>query len=215
MAKRALVDNRPWLLASLVAAIAFYVLRDTALGGFYLALVKGAAVGALASYALRRSRSPQGVLIAGVMGISAIADIAIEFSFIAGGGLFFLAHVAAIALYLRHPRQVPTASQKAAGLALLVITPLLAWLLARDWAVVVYAVSLGGMAASAWWSLFPRYRVGLGAVLFVASDLLIFSQLGPVDLEPLPHHAIWPLYYVGQFLICTGVIQTLRRDHKS
>lgn len=214
MAKRALVDNRPWLLASIVAAIAYYVLRDTALGGFYLALVKGAAVGALASYALRRSKSPQGVLIAAVMGLSALADMAIEFSFIAGGALFFAAHVVAITLYLKHPRAHPTGSQKLAGLALLLVTPLLAVLLSRDWAVGLYALSLGGMAASAWWSLFPRYRVGTGAVLFVASDLLIFSQLGPIDLSPIPEYGIWPLYYIGQFLICTGVIQTLRRDHR-
>lgn len=214
MAKRALVDNRPWLLTSLVAAIAFYVLRDTPLGGFYLALIKGAGCAALATYALRRSRTRAGVLIGAVMGLSAIADMAIEFSFIAGGAIFFLAHCVAITLYLRHPRPNPTPSQKLAGVALLLVTPVLAWLLARDWAVALYAVSLGGMAACAWLSLFPRYRVGAGAVLFVASDLLIFSQMGPIDLGQLPHYAIWPLYYFGQFLICTGVIQTLRRDHR-
>lgn len=213
MAKRALVDNRPWLLISLVAAIAFYFLRDTALGGFYLALIKGASCAALATYALRRSRTREGVLIGAVMGISAIADMAIEFSFTAGGALFFLAHVVAITLYLRHPRPRPTPSQKMAGAALLLATPVIAFLLAQDWMVALYAVSLGGMAACAWLSLFPRYRVGAGAVLFVASDLLIFSRMGPLDLGELPHYAIWPLYYFGQFLICTGVIQTLRRDH--
>lgn len=215
MARRALVDSRPWLLASLVAAVAFYLLRDSALGGFYLALVKGAACAALATYALRRSRSREGVLIAAVMGISALADMAIEFSFTAGGALFFVAHVVAITLYLRFPRLKPTTSQKLAGVALLVMTPLLAWLLTQDWPPTLYAVSLGGMAASAWLSLFPRYRVGAGAVMFVASDMLIFSGMGPVDLGELPHYAIWPLYYFGQFLICTGVIQTLRRDHRA
>jgi uncharacterized membrane protein YhhN len=69
------------------------------------------------------------------------------------------------------------------------------------------------MAACAWLSLFPRYRVGAGAVMFVASDMLIFSAMGPLDLGQIPHYGIWPLYYFGQFLICTGVIQTLRRDH--
>lgn len=213
MTKRALVDNRPWLLTSLVAAVAFYLLRDSAVGGFYLAVVKGAACAALATYALRRSRSREGVLIAAVMGISAFADMAIEFSFTAGGALFFVAHVVAITLYLRYPRPSPTPSQKMAGVVLLVLTPLLAWLLTRDWAPTLYAVSLGGMAACAWLSLFPRYRVGTGAVLFVVSDLLIFSQMGWLDLGQVPHYAIWPLYYFGQFLICTGVIQTLRRDH--
>ena len=78
--------------------------------------------------------------------------------------------------------------------------------------VAVYALSLGGMAAAAWSSSFPRYRVGLGAVLFVASDLLIFAELGPLNTSSLPGLLIWPLYYVGQLLICTGVISALRNS---
>ena len=74
----------------------------------------------------------------------------------------------------------------------------------------VYALALGGMAAAAWSSSFPRYRVGLGAVLFVVSDLLIFARLGPLESSAIPGLLIWPLYYFGQFLICTGVISTLR-----
>ena len=31
------------------------------------------------------------------------------------------------------------------------------------------------------------------------------------DLAPLPDLLVWPTYYVGQFLIATGVVQTLRR----
>ena len=54
--------------------------------------------------------------------------------------------------------------------------------------------------------------MGAGALLFVASDLLIFARMGPLATSPLPHLLIWPLYYFGQFLICTGVIGTLRRE---
>jgi uncharacterized membrane protein YhhN len=42
------------------------------------------------------------------------------------------------------------------------------------------------MAAAAWSSRFPRYRVGAGAVLFVISDWLIFSRMGSFDLGVLP-----------------------------
>ena len=66
------------------------------------------------------------------------------------------------------------------------------------------------MAAAAWSSAFPRYRVGLGAVLFVVSDLLIFARMGPLSASPLPDMLIWPLYYLGQFLICTGAVGYLR-----
>ena len=57
--------------------------------------------------------------------------------------------------------------------------------------------------------------VGLGALLFVASDLLIFARLGHVLDEALTGWFVWPLYYAGQFLICTGVIRAVRRDHQA
>jgi uncharacterized membrane protein YhhN len=66
------------------------------------------------------------------------------------------------------------------------------------------------MAAAAWTSSFPRYRVGLGAVLFVASDLLIFARMGPLAASALPGLLVWPLYYFGQVLIATGVVGELR-----
>ena len=75
----------------------------------------------------------------------------------------------------------------------------------------LYASGLGVMTAAAWTSSFPRYRVGLGAVMFAVSDLLIFADLGPLADSALPGLLIWPLYYFGQFLICTGVVGELKR----
>ena len=66
------------------------------------------------------------------------------------------------------------------------------------------------MVCAAWSSSFNRYRVGLGAVLFLASDLLIFARMGPLATSALPVLLVWPLYYFGQLLICTGVIASLR-----
>ena len=67
------------------------------------------------------------------------------------------------------------------------------------------------MAGAAWTSSFSRYRVGIGAVLFVISDLLIFARMGVLAQSPLPDLLIWPLYYFGQFLIATGVVGELQR----
>lgn len=211
MARAALIEHRPWLLASIVAAVAFYVLRDAPVGGVQLMLLKGAGVALLAIYALRRSSGIDGMLIAAVMALGAIGDMAIEISFVAGGSAFFLGHLVAIALYLRNRRPATTPSQKLAAAALLVATPVVSWLLSKDAGVTLYATGLGGMAATAWLSRFGRYRVGTGAVLFVVSDWLIFSRMGSFDLAPLPELLIWPLYYFGQFLIATGVVQALRR----
>ncbi len=210
MPRRALIEKRPWLLASIAAAIAFYVLRDGAMPGAYQMLLKGAACAFLAVWAIVRHGGRDTQMLAGIMGISALADMAIEITTVAGAALFLLAHVIAIALYLRHRRDRLTGSQKAASLALLVLTPLAGWLLSGDPLVPVYGLFLGGMAASAWSSSFPRYRVGVGALLFVASDMLIFAREGVLAESALPELLIWPLYYLGQLLIATGVIGTLR-----
>ncbi len=210
VSNRTLAHERPWLLTALVAAVAYYFLADSQIGGAYLILLKGAGAAALAAYCWWRAQGVSGFLIGLVMALSAVGDMGIELDFLIGGAAFFAAHVAAIALYLRHPRPSPVASQKLAGLALLVLTPVISWFLTFDWSVVLYAVSLGGMAAAAWWSAFPRYRVGLGAVLFVISDLLIFARMGPLQLEQLGDLLVWPIYFAGQFLIATGVVQTLR-----
>ena len=214
MPRRALIEKRPWLLASLAAAISFYFIKDSGLPGLYQMAWKGAGVALLALYAVQRHGGKDGRTIALVMAFGALGDVLIELSLYAGAIAFLFGHVIAITLYLRHRRVMLTPSQKAAAVVLLLATPLISFLLPTDRAaapgVAVYALSLGGMAAAAWSSSFPRYRVGLGAVLFVASDLLIFARLGPLVDSVLPGLLIWPLYYFGQFLICTGVISALR-----
>jgi len=175
-------------------------------------LLKGAGVALLAIYALRRHGSTDARLLATALAVAALGDVAIEVSMIAGGAAFLAAHLVAIALYLRNRRAAPGASQKLAAAALLIATPLISFLLSGDWGVAAYSLALGAMASTAWLSRFSRYRVGAGAVLFVASDWLIFSRFGFVGENAVADWLVWPLYYAGQFLIATGVIQTLRHD---
>jgi uncharacterized membrane protein YhhN len=145
--------------------------------------------------------------------------VAIEFRLEAGAAAFLIGHLIAIHLYLRHRRASMAGSQKATALALLVLTPLVAVMLPdqREGILLlgIYAAALGAMAAAAWTSTFPRYRVGIGAVLFAVSDLLIFSRFGPLAQSAIPGLLIWPLYYLGQFLICTGVVGELRSRAQS
>jgi hypothetical protein len=213
MPKRALVEHRPWLLAAAAAAISFYFLRDNPIGGIWLILLKGSGVAFLAIYALRRSPLLDAKILALVMAFSAMGDMGIELSLELGGALFFASHVAAISLYLRNLRHEPSASQKGLAVALLISAPLVSWLVSDNWQLALYGLALGGMAATAWMSRFPRYRVGIGAVMFVVSDWLIFAGQGPMAGSEIPSLAIWPLYFTGQFLIATGVIQTLRGEH--
>jgi uncharacterized membrane protein YhhN len=214
MPTRALIEKRPWLLASLAAAIAYYALRLSPAPELWLIPLKGAACGLLALYAWMQG-GRVGRLLAAMMAVAAIGDMAIEIDFGVGALLFFVYHLLAISLYLKHPREHATSTQKAAAVAMLLVTPVLAWLLPADrnaaWSTALYGLALGAMAACAWMSAFPRYRVGIGAALFLASDLLLLAGTGPLEGQALPDALVWPLYYVGQFLIAVGVAQTLRR----
>jgi uncharacterized membrane protein YhhN len=215
MDRVASINERLILLASIVAAIGFYFARDLSLNPVAMTIWKGAGVGLLAAYALLWRDPADFRLLSLIMAFSAVGDMILGTHFQLGAAFFLASHVTAIALYFRHRRDSHSPSQKIAAIALLLLTPLIAFLLPADRAqapeVAVYAFGLGGMACAAWLSSFPRYRVGIGAVLFVVSDLLIFAQMGPLVDSPLPGLLIWPTYYVGQFLICTGVASSLRR----
>ena len=214
MPKRALSEHRPYLLASLAAAVSYFFVENDPIGGIWLMAWKGAGVGFLALYAAHRGRGADAALIALALAFGALGDILIQISLELGGALFAVGHLFAIWLYLRNRREHPTGSQKLAGLGLLLGTPIIAALIAYplpNWqAAAAYAVMLGAMAATAWTSRFPRYRVGTGAVMFVVSDWIIFAREAGHMSESLASWLIWPLYYVGQFLIATGVVQTLR-----
>lgn len=217
MTKAALIEQRPWLLASIAAATAYYVLRDNPIGeGTWGILLKGAGVGLLALYALLRvphdRRGVDGVLLVLALALAALGDMAIELDFLIGGAFFAAAHCVAVGLYLRNRHPRPSPSQKLIGLGLLIGTPLVSYILSGQPQIALYAAFLGAMAAAAWMSHYPRYRVGTGALLFVISDWLIFARMGSFDFAPLPDLLIWPLYYIGQVMIATGIVQCMRGE---
>jgi uncharacterized membrane protein YdcZ (DUF606 family) len=133
--------------------------------------------------------------------------------------LVYASNLAAQLLFLHNLRPNPVGSQKAAATGLLLLTPAIGYALAATWPdaldVALSALVLGAMAGTAWISRFPRYRVGMGALLLVISQLLSIAVAAPTGQGSLPATAIWPLYYLGHLLICIGVIQTLRRDHQA
>lgn len=216
MPRRALIESRPWLLGSLVAGISYWFFHAAPVPGVLAIAWKGMGVACLAGYAATRLGGRERTLLTAAMALGALGDVLIEIDLGAGALAFFFGHIAAIALYAAHPRAAPTLSQRLFGLALLLLTPLIAFSLPYDRGeaapVAFYALALGGMAGAAWLSRFNRYRVGFGAVLFVISDLLIFARMGPLGGSEVPDQLIWPCYYFGQLLICTGVVAELRPD---
>lgn len=211
MPQRALIEQRPWLLASLIAGISYWFVAGSWIPGAYLILWKGAGVGLLAIYAWRHHPVADAHRIALVMALGALGDMVLEVSFTGGALAFLFGHMAAIALYLKHRRPVLDTAQRFTAAALLLAVPLASYALTFRPEVALYALGLGGMTAAAFASDFPRQRVALGALLFAVSDLLIFARMGPMAESRIPHLLVWPLYYFGQFLITVGVIGALRR----
>jgi uncharacterized membrane protein YhhN len=152
-----------------------------------------------------------------MMAVAAVRDVLFQVDLAVSALVFFVYHLLAISLYLRHPREHATPTQKAAALAMLLLTPAVSWLLPADRSLAaplaLYGLALGGMASCAWMSAFPRYRVGIGAALLLAYNLIVIAGLGPLMGEQLPDVIAWPLYYAGQLLITVGVVQTLRSDN--
>ena len=211
----ALAQKRPFLLLSVVAALAFYYLQATDLPELYLIPLKGFGVGFLAIYAWLRHQSGDSHRLALAMAVAALADMAIEFDLRVGAAVFFVFHMIAVSVFVKHSRGPLHGKDSWAFLAILILPPLIGYFLPYDreiaWLVAVYAVALSLMAASAWMSDFPRWRVAAGALLFVVSDLLIFAEMGPLSGSVVPEYLVWPIYYLGQFLITVGVVTTLRK----
>lgn len=180
---------------------------------------KTSGVALLALWAATQVRNTDGWLIAGALALGALGDLLLEtHGFTIGGAAFAAGHAVAIVLYLRNRRANPSPSQKLLGYLLAPATILISALLAapagQALPVGAYAAFLGVMAAMAWTSRFPRYRVGIGAVLFVISDLLIFARFGVMKESVVPGLLIWPTYFAAQALIAWGVVQTLSSDQR-
>jgi uncharacterized membrane protein YhhN len=214
MTAASLKPRATWLLIlALLVGAGFWFVGQHTIPRLPWITWKGGPVGLLTIWAALNARGRDGWLITAVLALGTLGDVLLELSQVWGGVAFLAGHLTAAILYLLHRRTKPSPSQIALSLVLLIGVPLIAFLLPADRAaapgIAVYATSLAVMAASAWLSRFPRYRVGLGAVLFVASDLLIFAKMGPLSGSLIPIVLIWPLYVGGQALIAWGAVTTL------
>lgn len=212
MAHRALIEHRPWLLASVASALAYYFLWNNGIGEIWLMPLKGAGAGLLAIYAYRRARGLDAGLLILTLVLASAGDMAIILFFEIGGALFAASHLAAIWLFLRNRLENAALGDHAVGASLLFASPFVSYVLSGRIDIAAYALVLGAMSWAAWVSCFPRSRVGIGVILFIASDWLLFSRLGPYDLAPIPDIFVWPIYYAAQLLIATGIVQALRSE---
>jgi len=204
------------LFAALIAGVSYMASWDLPLSQAQSLTWKGAGVGLLALYAALVARDADGWRLCAVMAFGAAGDVLLGAAgLVVGAVAFLIGHLIAIQLYLRNRRIETTPSQRLLALALIPATVLIAFFLPSDRAgapgVAVYALGLAVMAACAWISRFPRRMTGIGAVMFVVSDLLIFAREGPLAGQAWVGFGIWGLYFAGQLLICLGVARTLAK----
>ena len=208
----------PWLLrAAVIAGLSYVAIWGLGFGPDVSTLWKGAGVSLLALWAASQARDQDGWMLAAVMAFGAAGDVLIETAGLMTGAVAFaIGHVIAIWLYARNRRAALTVSQRLLGVLIIPATAITAYMLPTDRSaapgIAVYALLLSVMAATAWTSRFPRYRTGIGAMMFVASDLLIFARLGPIGDTVTVGVAIWLLYFIGQWLIAVGVRSGLNND---
>ena len=206
------------LIGAVIAGVSYLYVVATHMAGPLAIAWKGAGVGLLALCAALQARNTDGWLIAFVMAFGAIGDVLLDaVGMTAGAAAFILGHITAIALYLRNRRSRLSPSQKWLATLVLPLAVLIAvWSVPPESRplIGIYTSFVATMAAAAWISRFPRYRTGIGAMMFLASDLLIFARMGPLENIAWVSFAVWGLYFAGQLLIALGVTQALAEGER-
>lgn len=211
-------DRARWLwLLALVGGVSFMIAVVQRLDGPMIWAWKTTGVGFLALWAAANARERNGWLIAAALGFGALGDWLLDAQGLeTGAAAFVVGHIVAIALYLTNRRAQMTPSQRLLGWLAMPATLAIVWGMLSPapgwWHAAVYSLFVAAMAAAAWTSRFPRYRTGIGAMLFLASDLFIFAGEGAVLSKDVTMWLVWPLYFAGQALIAWGVVSTLARE---
>ena len=210
MPKRALVERRPWLVASVLLALVTTWLQSSRLADPYLMGLAAGPFVLLAIYAALRQRGRDTGLLAAMVGLEglgwALATLSPDFAVMA----LWLAFLAGLSLFLQHRVTAPQVDRRIAAAALLLGTPVLC-VAAGGMAMLVLGLALGAMAASAWISTFPRERVGAGGLLIVAGMLMAMIDTGGIEASGRwLALAAWPVAYLGNLVLATGVTGELR-----
>ena len=214
-------DRARWLwLLALVGGISFFGAVYLRLDGPAIWTWKTSGVGLLALWAAANARGRDGWMIAAVLGFGALGDWLLDAKgLVTGAAAFAVGHLIAITLYLMNRRPQMTPSQRLLGWLTMPATLAIVWGMLSPapgwWHAAVYSLFVAAMAAAAWTSRFPRYRTGIGAMLFLASDLFIFAGEGAILSKDVTLWLVWPLYFGGQALIAWGVVGTLAREAKA
>ncbi len=154
--------------------------RTSAIGGAWLMLWKGSGGRLPRGLCRHAGTGSDGALIATVMRFGATGRCRARDHLSWSARRLRVGHLVAIRLYLRNLPSDRAGQPDARGTGPAVLTPLIAALITSRR--ITGRSRRRMLVFSARWlrppgsSRFPRYRVGLGAVLFVVSDLVIFAR---------------------------------------
>lgn len=214
-------DRARWLWwLALLGGISFFIAVYQRLDGPAIWAWKTSGVGFLALWAAANARGKYGWMIAAALGFGALGDYLLDAKGLEVGAVaFVIGHIIAITLYLKNRRAQTTLSQRLLGWLTMPATLVIVWAMlspaAGWWHAAVYSLFVAAMAAAAWTSRFPRYRTGIGAMMFLASDLFIFAGEGAVLSKDVTMWLVWPLYFGGQAFIAWGVVGTLAKEARA
>ena len=219
MPRRALIERRPWMLASMAAAVALaWAMLGQPAPGIQSMVLAFAALGLLAVYALLRHRGSDTRLLGLMLGLEGIGMALGEVYPGAARLVLMLGWLAGLSLFLSHRVPTPDMGRRIGAGALLILTPLLCWFAgdrAGESVPLFYGLALGALAGAAWMSSFPQARVGIGGVMLVFSSVIGIARGPVVGPDPASALAVWVLFYLGNLVLATGVTGELRRrvDH--
>ena len=211
-------DRAGWLWwLALAGGGSFFIAVYHGLDGPWVWAWKTSGVGLLALWAAVNARDRNGWLIAAALAFGALGDWLLDANGLETGAVAFaIGHILAIILYLGNRRAVLTFSQRLLAWLVMPAALVIVWAVlspAPGWGqAAIYSLFVAAMAGAAWTSRFPRYRTGIGAMLFLASDLFIFAGEGGALPKSVTMWLVWPLYFAGQALIARGVVGTLSRE---
>ncbi len=199
-----------WLTAMARSGVAFQHLADLptmlVIGG------KTACILGLALLVLLRTSGDIRWMLGGSLVLIALADFLLATRGLMSGGTFFvLAHVLAIVFYCRYCDRSAGASVKLAALAVPVLAVLAVAVSVNAAGLhpvhLAYPAISGSMAACAIASRFPRWNNGLGASLFVMSDVIFFWDFGFYNGSGTLGWMVWLCFFAGIALIAHGAIR--------
>ncbi len=209
----------PLLILAIVSAVIFCLLRQRdffALRPF----VKAAMAVLLAVYCLQTPTVPLYIMAAG-FALSALGDFFLDLRgekwFLPGLISFFIAHVAFAVYLLPHavPLSMYTGFEWGKSAALIAATlGFYIWLkpaLPSDMKIPVaaYSVVITIMGIAALTTTLPSLLVPIGAVLFIASDVVLSVERFKFKFKFLflaDKQINWTLYASGQILLAVGVV---------